>query len=179
LGDEGEEEVVGLAFEREVADLVDDQEVVALEAAQLLLELVAVLGGLQTADPFLGGREGDAVSAFAGFQRERDREVGFAGAGWAEEADVRLLLDPGELSEVQDERPLGGGLRRPVEVLQRLQGGEAGSAYARAGTGGVAGEDLGLEQRLVEALLGPLLLARERRGLLEPLQHPRRLQLRQ
>jgi hypothetical protein len=42
-GDEREEVVGGLAFEGEVADLVDDQEVVALQAAELGLELVSVL----------------------------------------------------------------------------------------------------------------------------------------
>src|SRR5206468_9466180 len=100
--DEGEEQVGGLALQGEVADLVDDQEVVALEPAQLLLELVVVLGGLEARDPFLGGGEGDAVAALAGFERERDREMTFAGAGRPEEADVRALLDPAELGEVQD-----------------------------------------------------------------------------
>ena len=46
-GDEREEQVGRLAFEGEVADLVDDEEVVALEPAQLGLELVAVLRGLE------------------------------------------------------------------------------------------------------------------------------------
>jgi hypothetical protein len=39
-----------------------------------LLELVAVLRGLEPADPFLGGSEGDAVAVLAGFAAERDRE---------------------------------------------------------------------------------------------------------
>ena len=43
-GDQGEEQVRGLALEREVADLVDDQEAVALQAPQLGVERVAVLG---------------------------------------------------------------------------------------------------------------------------------------
>jgi len=41
-----------------------------------------------------------------------------------------------------------------------------------AGAGGVAGEDLRFEQRLEETLVRPRLLARQRRRLLEPLQHP-------
>src|SRR6266508_5786303 len=60
-GDQGEERVGGLALQGEVADLVDDEQVVAREPAQLLLELVAVLRGLEAADPLLGGREGDPV----------------------------------------------------------------------------------------------------------------------
>src|SRR4051812_25765412 len=44
-GDEGEEQVRGLAFEWEVADLVDDDQAVALDASELVVEGVAVLGG--------------------------------------------------------------------------------------------------------------------------------------
>src|SRR5205814_8797868 len=129
-----------------------------------LLELVAVWRGLQARHPFLRGREGDAVAALAGFESERDRAVCFAGAGRAEEADVAALLDPGQLRQVQHERPLRARLRGPVEVLERLQCGEAGVAGPHAGAGGVAREDLGLEQRLEETLVRPLLLTRERRG---------------
>src|SRR4051794_41563176 len=43
--------------------------------------------------------------------------------------------------------------------------------------GGIAGEHLSFEQRLEEALVRPLLLTSERRCLLEPLKHARRLQL--
>ena len=53
-GDQREEQVGGLALERQVADLVDDEQLVALEAAQLGLELVAVLGGLEARRPIPG-----------------------------------------------------------------------------------------------------------------------------
>ena len=43
-GDQGEEEVRGLALEREVADLVDDQQLVALQPPELLVQRVALLG---------------------------------------------------------------------------------------------------------------------------------------
>ena len=46
-GDKGEQQVGGLALQRQVADLVVDQEPVALEAAQLVIERVGVLGGLE------------------------------------------------------------------------------------------------------------------------------------
>ena len=101
--------------------------------------------------------------------------MGFAGAGWAEEADVAALLDPGELREVQDEWSLRRGLGRPVEVLEALHRGEAGRADARAGAGGVAGEDLGLEQRFEKPLVGPGLAAGTLSRVLESLKHPRRL----
>src|SRR6266542_5020420 len=119
--DEREEQVGRLALQGQVADLVDDQQVVALEPAQLGLELVAVLRLLEPRDPFLGGGEGDAVAALAGLDRERDRAVRLAGAGRSEEADVGALLDPGELGEVEYERFLRARLRAPVEILERLQ----------------------------------------------------------
>jgi hypothetical protein len=113
----------------------------------------------------------------AGLECERDREVGFAGAGWAEEADVGAFLDPGQLRQVHDERLLGRGLRRPVEIVERLQGGKAGVADAHARAGGVAREDLGLQERLEKLLVRPLLGARPLGRLLQALQHPWRLQL--
>src|SRR6266550_5754111 len=64
--DEREEQVGSLPFEWQVADLVDDQQVVALQALELGLEVVAVLRRLEPADPFLCGREGDPVAALAG-----------------------------------------------------------------------------------------------------------------
>ena len=71
-----------------------------------------------------------------------------------------MLLGPGELGEVKDQRLLSGGLGGEVEVLQRLVGGEGGVADPVARPGGVAGEDLGLEQDLEELLVGPAFLAR-------------------
>ena len=68
-GDEGEEQVRGLAFERQVADLVDDEQAVALQAPQLVIQRVAVLGGLETVDPLLGGGERNAVPGLAGLDR--------------------------------------------------------------------------------------------------------------
>ncbi|HKI93110.1 MAG TPA: hypothetical protein VJ986_12485 [Gaiellaceae bacterium] len=121
---------------------------VALEPAQLLLELVAVLGGFEAGDPFLGGGEGDAVAALARLHRERRRKMGLAGAGRAEEADVGVLLDPGQLREMQHERPLRRGLRAPVEVLERLERREARVADACAGAGGVASEHLRFDRSL-------------------------------
>ena len=88
-----------------------------------------------------------------------------------------MLGDPGELGEVQDQRLLGAGLGGEVEVLQRLVRGERGVADALARAGGVAREDLGLEQGFEELLVGPALLAGPRRRCLKALEHARRLQL--
>jgi len=68
-----------------------------------------------------------------------------APAATERKTDVRALLDPGELGEVEGEGLFGGGVPGPVEVFERLEGGEGGVADAGARTGGVAGEDLRLQ----------------------------------
>jgi len=60
-------------------------------------------------------------AVLAGLERQRDRQMAFVGAGRAEEADDGSLFDPVELGQVQDERPLGRGLGRPIEVLRFQQ----------------------------------------------------------
>ena len=170
--DEGEEQVRGLAFEWEVADLVDDDQAVALDASEFVVEGVAVLRGFEAVDPLLGGRERDAVSGLAGLDCQRDREVALAGPGRAEEAHVAVLVGPRELREVQDQGLLGAGLGGEVEVLKRLVGRQRGVTDALAGAGSVAGEDLGLQQRFEKLLVGPALIARAGGGLLEALKQP-------
>ena len=87
--DQGEEQVGGLAFEREVADLVDDQQRVAFEPSQFVVEGVAVLGCVEAVDPLLGGRERDAMAVLAGLDRQGDRQVCLAGPG---RVGVELLM---------------------------------------------------------------------------------------
>ena len=71
--DEREEQVRGLAFQGQVADLVDDEQPVAFEAFEFLVERVAVLSVLEAVDPLLGGGERDAVPGLAGLDRQGDR----------------------------------------------------------------------------------------------------------
>ena len=47
-----------------------------------------MVGSGEPVDPFGGGREVDPVPGLAGADRDPGREVGFAGAGRAEEDDV-------------------------------------------------------------------------------------------
>jgi hypothetical protein len=58
---------------------------------------------------------------------------------------------------MEDHGLLGAGLRREVEVLHGLVRRERGRPDPLPGARGVAGEDLGLEQRFEELLVGPLL----------------------
>jgi hypothetical protein len=69
----------------------------------------------------------------------------FCRSGRADQTDVGVLCDPGELREVQQQRLLRGGLGAEVEVLHGLVRGEAGVADPLARAGGVAREDFGFE----------------------------------
>ena len=126
--DQGEEQVRGLAFQREVADLVDDEQAVALESSEFGVERVAVLGLLEAVDPLLGGRERDAVAGLAGLDRQRDREVRLAGAGRPEEADVLCSAVQASWARCKISGFSARGLGAEVEVLERLVGREGGVA---------------------------------------------------
>ena len=65
-GDELEEQVGGFGFEGDVADFVDDEERVAAEAAELVVEAAWRVGVAEAVDPFGGGGERDAVAGLAG-----------------------------------------------------------------------------------------------------------------
>jgi hypothetical protein len=79
--DELEEQVGGLSFEGDVADLVDDEERDPAEATELVVEASLGVRVTETGDPFGGGRERDAVAGLARPDRDPDREVRLAGAG--------------------------------------------------------------------------------------------------
>jgi hypothetical protein len=101
-GHQLEEQVGGLGFEGDVADFVDDQQRVAAEPDQLGLQPPGVVGVGEPGDPFGGGGEGDPVPCLAGPDRQPDREVGFAGAGRAEEDDVVAGGDEVQGAQVGD-----------------------------------------------------------------------------
>ena len=159
-GDEAEHEVGGLGVERDVADLVDDEQRDERQPPQLGVEAVLALGFGEPGDPFGRGRERDALAGQAGADRDRDREVRLAGPGRAEQDDVLAGVQEVELAEVLDDLALDRALEGEVELLERLAGGEARGLDAALAAVALARGDLGREQRLGEALIAPLLLAR-------------------
>jgi len=58
------------------------------EFDQFVLEPGCVVGFGEAGDPLRGGGERDPVPGLAGADPEPDGQVGFAGAGWAEEDHV-------------------------------------------------------------------------------------------
>src|SRR6059036_3837741 len=75
--------------------------------------------------PFGRGCERDPVAGEAGADRDRDRQVGLAGSGWAEEDDVLAGVQEVELAEVLDDLLFDRALEAEVELLERLARGEA------------------------------------------------------
>ena len=153
-GDELEEQVRGLGFERDVADLVDDQQRVASEAAQLVLQAAVVVGAGEAVDPLGGGREQDPVPGLAGADRDAGGEVGLAGAGRSEEDDVVLGGDEVEGAQVRDQVASQAAGVVEVELLEGLacRGTSLrGSVLRRRGTRGrtprVAGRRRGTPRR--------------------------------
>jgi hypothetical protein len=69
-----------VGVEGDVADLVADEQRVALEPFELVVEAALALGVREQRDPLGRGAEDDALAGEAGPDRERDREVALAGA---------------------------------------------------------------------------------------------------
>ena len=88
---------------------------------------------------------------------ERDRQVGLAGAGRAEQDDVLLAGEEVELAEVQDRVAAERGLEGEVELLERLARREPRGLDPGLAAVAVAAVDLGLQQRRGELLIAPLL----------------------
>jgi hypothetical protein len=123
-GDELEEQVRRFGFEGDVADFVDDQQRVAGQPAQLVLQPAGVVGGGEPVDPFAGGGEQDPVPALAGADAQAGGQVGLAGAGWAEEDDVVAGGDEVQGAQAGDDVALEAAGVLEVEVLQGFAGRE-------------------------------------------------------
>ncbi len=149
-----EEQVGGLALERDVAHLVDDDERHPGEAAQLVLELAGVVSGAEAVDPLGGGGEGHAMASQAGPDAQGDRQVALAGPGRAQEHGVGLRLDEVEGVEVGDDVLADAALVLEVEVLEGLAGREASGADAGVAVG-LASAHLALQAGGQELLVAP------------------------
>ena len=106
-----EEQVGRLGFEGDVADLIDDEQGVAAQAQEFLLESAAVVGLGQAGYPFGGGGEEHPVPGLTGADGDADSQMGLAGSG--SEGDrlqqLRAVL-PCEVRVVAETHPLFGRL---------------------------------------------------------------------
>ncbi len=79
--DELEEQVGAALGQRQIADLVDDQQRVVGEEADPDLQLAFPFGLLERGDDLRQGAEVDGLGGLDGLDAERDRKMGLAGAG--------------------------------------------------------------------------------------------------
>jgi len=83
----------GVLVERDVADLVDDDQFVAADLLQLGLKAPGLVGVGEAGDPVVRGVEQHRVAGVGGFDPEPDREVGLPEPRWAEQDHVLGLRD--------------------------------------------------------------------------------------
>ena len=99
-GDELEEQVRCGRVEGDVADLVDDEQLVAAPAFEFLVEAVGVVSVREAGQPASRGVEQDRLSRVRGLESQTDRQVSLADAGRAEHDDVLGLGNEGAGREV-------------------------------------------------------------------------------
>ena len=103
LGHDLEEQIGLFACQRQITDLVDDQELVDIDGAvHRLFPAALALRRLERHDQI--GRRGEAhlMPVLRGQVAEGDRQMCLADAGRAEEDDVLGALDEGEAGELVD-----------------------------------------------------------------------------
>ena len=142
-GDEHEHQARGLGVERDVADLVADQQRDPLQPVELRVELALTLRIGQHGDPFGRGAKQHALAGEARADPQGDAEMCLAGPGRVVRrtthvveflpARVRLIAAPGRLRDVVLE-VLGWSTDRwsgETVLLCRLLDGSAGEIPAR------------------------------------------------
>src|SRR3954462_15091192 len=90
-----EEQIAPARDDRQVADLVDDQEREPAEEADLLAQGALPFGFRQGPHEVGQRHEVDAATRLHGLDPERNREVALAGSRWAEEVQHLAALDKG------------------------------------------------------------------------------------
>ena len=160
VGDQAEHEVRGFGVERDVADLVDDEQRDERQASQLGLELALAFGFAEPGDPLGRGRELHALAGEAGADRRaRSRGVSCRSRAGRAGSRSRLACRKSSWPRCSITVFFTRALEGEVELLQRLAGGEPGGLDPALAAVAVARGDLGAEQDLGEPLIAPGLLA--------------------
>ncbi len=146
FGEDLEQQFGAAAVQREVAELVEAEQVDPAAAGDDLGQL-AVVGGLgELVDQARGQHVADAVAGFSGGRAQRDEQVGLAGAAVADQAERRSGGDPAGGAELSEGGGVDVGVGGGVEVLEPLGSGEAGVGDAASAAAGVAVVALGQQQ---------------------------------
>src|SRR5439155_7908784 len=148
--DELKEKIGPGAVDRQVADLVDDQQPGHGVDLEPLVQTPLGRGLGQGGDEAGRGREQDAVAMLDGLEAEPDGQVGLPDAGRTEEHDILAVLDEVTAAQRLDLLLVERGLVAEVERLQALHEGEAGQVRAHGDMLGRLRGDLFGQQRIEE-----------------------------
>jgi len=110
--DELEEQIAAAGDDREIADLVDDEQARPAEEADALLQASFALGTGERRDEVGESREVDALACLHGLDAESRRKVALAGSRRSEEMDDFGAFDEAELGEREDPVAIERGLGR-------------------------------------------------------------------
>ncbi len=100
--DELEEQVASASDDREITDLVNDQETGPAEEADAFLKSSFAFGSGQGRNEIGQWEEVDAFAGFDGFDAARNCQMAFAGSRWPEEVNGLVAVNKAELCEGED-----------------------------------------------------------------------------
>lgn len=102
IGEDLKQQFGAGAGERQITQLVADQQLGLIELREEAFELVVFLCFFEPTDQHGGGEEAHAASLTAGGQAERDGKVRFSRAWLAEQHAVGVLIDPLAARQFED-----------------------------------------------------------------------------
>ena len=175
-GDELEEQITAAGHDRQVADLVDDQQRGPGKEPDAFMQSTFALGAGKLTEQIGQCAEIDAAACLHRLDTERDRQVAFSRAWRPQEVDDFVACDEAELGQRQDPIAIERGLEGEVEPGERFDGGEATHAQRRLDAAVLAQRQFLGEQdvdRLQGVNLGVLQAADD---LIEGLQRARHLE---
>ena len=159
-GNKLEEQMRAVAIDRDVPDLVDDEELGLAIELQSLLDAVLGVGLRERRDQRHGlGKVGPIAFGY-GLDAQGDREMSLPDAGWPEEDDVLSVRDVAALSQLLDPLLVDRRLEGEVERLQCLDVGELGEGGPDSNVLLLLGGDLLTEDLVQEVCVGDVVLGR-------------------
>ena len=126
IGDELEKEISFTAVHGEIAHLIHNNQ------GRVEIGFTPGLGFLQFADQGIHGGEINLESVAAGLDRQRDGQMGFPHPGRAQEDDILMLGDKGQIEELHDRFFIQLRMKGEVILLDGFCGGQPGRFHGGA-----------------------------------------------